>query len=461
MRLSRPLLKQRVNALPLLRFNCEGLTSFSGLELFRSFFRGLALTDRLRSLLADRLPGSDYPGVGLILLLLALLLTGGRRLAHLRALQHDPVVARFCGLSRLPAERSVSRWLAKSGGTHVDALKRVNDTVTSDLVHGLNLRRLTLDIDGSVVSTGLKVEGARRGYNPHRRKVPSYYPITAYEAQSGLLLKVQNRAGNVHDGHGALAFIDELLVQLKGTYPEALHLEFGMDGSFFLKEIFERMDASGAEYTIKVPFWKWLDLQSHIRTRKRWQRVQDGVDCFEVRLPIKPWRRRERVVIYRKHVRHRTARNFQLDLFDPDTGTFEYSAIATNKVLTGAWLWTFMNGRGTHEKVYGELKSGFAFDSVPSMKYHGNSAWQVLSVLAFNLSRALQASQQDARNVTTPSRRARFIFQSIRSLRFQWLNLAGLLVHPCGKTTLDVGTNPVVRQHFSSIASSLDFKIAA
>ena len=71
---------------------------------------------------------------------------------------------------------------------------------------------------GSVVSTGLSVEGARRGYNPHRRK---------------------------------------------------------------------------------VPFWRWLDL-------------------------------RECVVIYRKLVFHNTVKNYQLDLFDPDTGTFAYSAIGTN-----------------------------------------------------------------------------------------------------------------------------------
>lgn len=98
--------------------------------------------------------------------------------------------------------------------------------------------------------------------------------------------------------------------------------------------------------------------------------------------------RRERVVIYRKRVYHRTAKNFQLDLFDPDDGYFEYSAIATNKPLSGRYVWYFMCGRGTHEKVYGELKHGFAFNCVPSMDYHANSAWQILSVMAFNLTRA-------------------------------------------------------------------------
>jgi len=42
------------------------------------------------------------------------------------------------------------------------------------------------------------------------------------------------------------------------------------------------------------------------------------------------------------------------------------------------------------QKVYGELKRGFAFDCVPTMRYAANSAWQLLSVLAFNLMRGFQ-----------------------------------------------------------------------
>ena len=59
--------------------------------------------------------------------------------------------------------------------------------------------------------------------------------------------------------------------------------------------------------------------------------------------------------------------------------------------VTGRTLWFFMCGRGTHEKVYGELKGGFAFDCLPPQRYHANSAWQVSSFIAFNLMRAMQA----------------------------------------------------------------------
>jgi hypothetical protein len=42
---------------------------------------------------------------------------------------------------------------------------------------------------------------------------------------------------------------------------------------------------------------------------------------------------------YRKHVAHEMRRNFQLDLFTPDDGHYEYSAVATNLALAPAASW--------------------------------------------------------------------------------------------------------------------------
>ena len=114
-----------------------------------------------------------------------------------------------------------------------------------------------------------------------------------------------------------------------------------------------------------------------------------------------------------------------------------------------------MCGRGAHEKAYGELKSGFAFDTVPSHRYHANGAWQVLSVLAFNLTRGLQTTIAGQPRNLTPKRRPRFALKSINTLRFEWINRAGLLVRPNGRSTLDVGTAPSVRSHFESVATAL------
>src|SRR5262249_22881536 len=68
-------------------------------------------------------------------------------------------------------------------------------------------------------------------------------------------------------------------------------------------------------------------------------------------------------MIYRKHVRHESLKNFQLDLFTPDDGHFEYYAVATNMTLGLPALFAFVCGRGAQEKTLAELKGEFALVS--------------------------------------------------------------------------------------------------
>lgn len=155
-----------------------------------------------------------------------------------------------------------------------------------------------------------------------------------------------------------------------------------------------------------------------------------------------------------KRAAHRTRKSFQLDLFDLDDGYYEYSAIVTNKVITGRTLWFFICGRGTHEKVYAELKNGFAFDCIPTQSYEANSAWHVLSVLAFNLICGLQASVTERRAINRKRRTIR-VFETIQTLRFRWLNRARLLMQPGGRTTLDVGDKTTVRERFQALEHAI------
>ena len=160
-RLKKACLRRRINGQLTLRYEAGGLTSFAGLELVGRFIRRLDFRTALRRV-ARALPKSDFGSVA-----------------------NDPLVERLCGLSRLPSWHTLGRWLRGFDEGGVKALLEVNERLVAEVIDHSGLPRLTLDVDGSVVSTGLRVEGARRGFNPHRRKVPSYYPITAYEANTG------------------------------------------------------------------------------------------------------------------------------------------------------------------------------------------------------------------------------------------------------------------------------------
>lgn len=444
-------LRGRVNGNLAFRFAREGLTSHAGLEFVRRYFGGSGVAPLLRRTLGTPLPRTDFGVPRMVLVLLALLISGGRRLRHLRYLDGDPVILRLCGLTRLPTPRTVGRWLRAFRARHLRRLQALNAVVVARAIRHTGARRLTIDVDGSVVSTGLRVQWAQRGFNPHHRKVPSYYPITAYEAQSGQVLRVQNRPGNVHDGKGALRFLRELFAQLAATLADGYVREFRMDGAFFRRDVLALLERHGAEYAIKVPFYPWLGLKPRVQQTRTWTRVTATVSCAEHTVEVTPWERRLRVLVYRTRVQHVTAKNFQLDLFDPDDGHYEYAAVATNKTLGGAALWAFMCGRGTHEQVYGELKSGFAFACVPTMRYAANSAWQLLSVLAFNLVRGFQLATTAERRAATRKRRAVFRFETIHTLRYLCFDRAGVLLHPDGYATLDVGRAPAVVDRFQRL----------
>jgi len=445
-------LRARVNGELTVRYARPGLTSYAGLEFVRRWLRRDGLVALLRRELAMALPPTDYGVVGVVLVVLVLMLSGGRRLRHLRYLDGDPIVRRFCGLRQLPTARTVGRWLAAFRAPHLRRLQWVNALVAARAIRQTGHRRLTIDVDGSVVSTGLQVAWAQRGYNPHRRKVPSYYPITAYEAQSGQVLRVQNRPGDIHDGKAALPFLRALLHQVRATLGRGYALEFRMDGAFFRRDVVALLTRAGAEYAIKVPFYPWVGLREKVRQTRTWTRVTDRVSCAEHAVALATWGGEcFRVVVYRTRVAHETAKNFQLDLFDPSDGHYEYSAVVTNKALGGPALWAFMAGRGIHEKVYGELKSGFAFACVPTMQYAANSAWQCLSVLAFNLSRGFQLATTARRRPPSRKRWALCAFETIHTLRALCFQRAGVLVHPHGRATLDVGTAPGVAERFERL----------
>jgi hypothetical protein len=444
-------LRTRVNGQLQLRYERTGLTTYAGLEFVRRWLHRDGWLALLRRELATALPATDYGVLGLVLVVLALVLSGGRRVRHLRYLEGDPVVARFCGLRQLPTARTVGRWLAAFRTRHLRPLQRVNALVAAHAIRQSGQRRLTIDVDGSVVSTGLQVAWAQRGFNPHHRKVPSYYPITAYEAQSGQVLRVQNRPGNIHDGKAGLPFLRALLHQVRVTLGRGYLLEFRMDGAFFRRDVLGLLARAGAEYAIKVPFHPWVGLREKVQQTRRWTRVSDRVSCADHEVALAAWGERFRVVIYRAHVQHETAKNYQLDLFDPSDGHYEYSAVVTNKTLSGPALWAFMCGRGIHEKIYGELKSGFAFACVPTLQYAANSAWQLLSVLAFNLSRSFQRATTACRRAPSRKRWALFGFETIHTLRALCFQRAGVLTHPQGHATLDVGPATAVKDRFERL----------
>jgi len=90
MRLRKADLRGRVNANLEFRFTHPGLTSYAGLEFVRRYVGTIRLVHQLRRYLNAHVPRTDFGIPSMILLLLALVISGGRRVRHLLYLEAIP-----------------------------------------------------------------------------------------------------------------------------------------------------------------------------------------------------------------------------------------------------------------------------------------------------------------------------------------------------------------------------------
>jgi Transposase DDE domain group 1 len=455
-RLSRNRIRARVKTDLPITFSDERISAHAGLELFRRYFGAIDLAGRLREAFRGLAAEGDYGATRFVLCLVGLLLAGGRRITHLRILERDPVLLRFVGLHRLPSDRTLVRWMKRVPFAAIERLATVVRDLVYDAIDHCGFARLTIDVDGSVLRTGVRVEGAARGYNPHHPKDKSYYPLTAHLAQTGQVLRVWNRPGNVHDSHGAVEFLRILLGDLRARFGRRHRLEIRLDGAFCQPDLLHCLDREDVEYGIKLPLWQWLNLRPRIASRERWTAVDTTVSGFALWLEIPTWKMRKRVVVYRKRVSHRSRKNFQLDLFSPDDGHFEYSAVITNKTLGVAPLWHFMAGRGAHEKTLSELKQQLAFDAIPTQDRQANSLWLQLSALTHNLVRSFQLALGVSRRPNGWKRTYRYVFESLQTLRFTLIQQPARIVRPGGRAELRFTVSDLARRRIEHVQRRIE-----
>jgi hypothetical protein len=114
-----------------------------------------------------------------------------------------------------------------------------------------------------------------------------------------------------------------------------------------------------------------------------------------------------------------------------------------------------MAGRGGHEKTLAELKQHLAFGSVVTQDWDANSTWQQLSALAHNLVRQFQIEMGARPPKNGRKRTYRFTLPSLRSFRFELLNLPGKIARPGGRTQLRIAAAPDSQRKIRAIERKL------
>jgi hypothetical protein len=446
MRYSKAEVHCKTHGLPALRFEDSRLTSFSGLILLQALLARLGLKERLRRCFSHLTVSRIFGHATLVLCLVLHLTLGYRRLRDMRYYSDDPLLMRTLGLRRLPDVATLSRGLARADAESVKRLQGlVREGVVTRLV-ALGLSRVTLDFDGSVIGTGKCAEGTAVGFNRKKKGQRSYYPLFCTVAQTGQVLDVLHRPGNVHDSHGAKDFILACIAVVRAALP-GVSIEIRMDSAFFSDEIVGSLDIAGVEYTVSVPFERFTDLKARIEARCFWWRGAAAEwSYFEAKWKPKAWKTPHRFLFIRTRVKHQHKDPVQLDLFVPHAYGYEFKVILTNKRLGARKTLVFHNGRGGQEGIFAELKSDNALGYVPTRTWVGNQIYLLSVLLAHNLGRELQMIAHPPSRATLEKRPAFWAFERLDTFRRRILQRAGRLIRPQGQLTLSMSANPAVQE---------------
>ena len=443
---------------PDLRFEEQQLTAFSGLVLFQALFRRLDLSRRLSRCFAHRAATSIFPLSKIVLLLVVHLLLGYRPLRESRFYADDPLVRRVLGLRRLPDVSTISRQLAALDAQSVERLEGLVGELVLDRLGELPVGPITLDFDGSVIGTRRRAEGVAVGFNKRKKGQRSYYPLACTVAQTGQVLAVLARSGNVHDSRGARAFIGACIERVRAVRAGKRAIEVRLDSAFYSDEILAELERLGVPYTVSVPFERFVSMKSLIEERVQWHDIDADRDAFERRWRPAAWEGPRRFVFVRTAAAVQAKGPLQLDLFEPRDYRLEHKVIVTNSRATMPEVVLRHEGRGAQEGLFAEMKSENGLAYVPTRTWLGNRAFMAAVALAHNLARELTMSTTApvAERERGMKRPPLWRFARIGTVRRHLIERAGRLIRPQGKLTLSMNADAAFRDEIEAALEKLE-----
>jgi hypothetical protein len=445
---------RKAHAIPELKFESQALTSYAGLVVIQQFLAILRLGARLRQCFAHTRAGKVYSRGKLFLQLVLHLFLGYRELRDSRYYREDPLVKRVLGLRCLPDVATLSRMLKEADAQSVENLRQLLRDLLFERLVSLGLGRITLDFDGSVQSTTRRAEGTAVGFNKKKKGGRSYYPLFCTIAQTGQVLDFLHRAGNVHDSHGAEAFILACIQMVRQALPGVV-IEVRMDSAFFSDHIVQALEAEHIEFTVSVPFERFVELKGKIEGRKQWKRLRSGAWYFEESWKPKVWQRRFRFLFIRTLAKRQHKGPIQLDLFVPYEYGYDFKVVVTNKTISPRKVVAFHEGRGSQEGIFGELKTHCQMGYVPVRKCLGNQLYLLAGLLAHNLLRELQMATTAPSRGTTEKRTPLWAFEELHTFRSGLIQRAGRFTRPQGKLTLTISASRWIRDRILDVLKRL------
>ena len=312
---------------------------------------------------------------------------GSFRLDHVRHLHQDQALRTLPGLQDIPRATTLGDWLRRTGGNAdtQQAWQRVNQSVLQTALH--HCKNVTLDIDATEIIS--HKSDPKWTYQKHK----GFMPMVGHITQTGQVLSVDFREGNVAPATGNLAFIK----QCQSALPDGCRVrQLRIDAAGYQTDIIKYCDSNDIEYAIRAKTSADLRAQIDTMEEHQWQPLIGGngepieeQSVCRTSHCIGDCEHPFTVIVQRKPLKGQAG--FDLDeQADAETLTangYLYRAIATNRDhLNDHQIVHWYNQRAEDsENRIKELKPGFGGDQLPCGDFGANRLYFPIAALSHNL----------------------------------------------------------------------------
>ena len=363
------------------KFTSREVSAWGGLALLKKMMDGMGVFQAIQSWQLP-MPGSNrgYAPAQLLEQMMVSIWCGANRFVHSDITRLDKTLARLFGWSRVAEHKSIMRLFQRFDQSKATELQR---NCFNWLFEKLNLNRITLDVDSTVITRwGQQIQGASKGYNPRNHGRNSHHPLIAFVADWRLVANFWLRPGSAYTTNNALSFIHATLDNLG---PTKVGL-FRADSGFYDKAIVCALEEKHISYIISAKMTQGL--QQAIVDHCKWQIVEPGIEVSELDYYPTNWDRPKRIVVVRQHISRRAnvpGKTLSLFKDDEDLMGWRYGAMITDLGLAAIEIWRLYRGRADCENRIKELKYDFGLDSFVMRNFWATEAALSVVMLAYNL----------------------------------------------------------------------------
>jgi hypothetical protein len=363
-----------------IEYSDKNVTPFGGLIFMKEMFEKTGI---MKQFMKEDLPLSfsqnSYTASNIIECFMASVWCGACNFLQTEHIRYDETLKEIFDWARIPSHVTYGRFFKKFSWKRND---EVFPNIQRWWYNQLHFNNITLDFDSTVMTRYGLQDGAKKGYNPHKKGRPSHHPLMAFISEVRMVANAWLRSGNTSSASSFNEFLEETLSILQDKTIGLLRADSG----FYSQHIFDILEEKKLPYVIAAKMHK--PLQYAIKDIPVWTVVDAGIWIAETAYQAKGWSKPRRIVVVKQYIPMRPKAGGKIiKLFDDELyyENYRYHAFVTNQLLPSEQIWNQYKGRGDAENRIKELKYDFAIQGFNVKEFYATEAAFRMVMITYNL----------------------------------------------------------------------------